>query len=797
LSNYSNNREDKKNKKQRLLFLTKSKERKLKNQTITFVKDFFNLHTGLLFIVIFLGNLQASYGRYPFLFNDSTKIFSSSSDWRQFLVGQKQKYEVFDKYIIGTVENIESENVRFKIVLPPSMSQADILQVIFNLKKTQITKKPLYGQLIEKNQQEGPTNLKQEKVNSFKDFNNLNNLFEEPGSIFFYNESEYVFRNFFFEWTSFLFLYVALFPFWLAFTIIGKLEEKKKSSKLTRALIKKPAQNNKRLKDLAGIEKIQPNLKELIQSLKASQWGFLPFITQRPIPKGFLLVGPPGTGKTLLAQAIAGTAQVTLFATVASEFLDSQKGVGCARLRDLFNKARKSSPAIIFIDEIDTLGKAREGTIHSLNKGNSNEEKIQIFTEFLVQLDGFSKNEKVVIIGATNFSDSLDPAFIRPGRFDRLFQLDHPNQKARIAILKLHIEKSNKKHRQSIINWGRVSQLTTGFTGADLSAMVNESLLYSIRTKNKTIHDTNSLEHGFYRIATYSKPKKVMNSWLKNQQELLAETQNAYYQASKQLFAIYFKKSFQKNLTLPVFFIEDRPKNPRYLTLENEVKKTEIKLLPKKLVKLELINSLIGVATEFMLLERLNLNSNRISDKYFWLSEQGEADLYEGSRLVSQMINEYALIDDSLFFEDIQTKHENFINKPNPNWKEFWLIFQNNFDTALREENDKPIQLNWRFFKSWAWLETSSIYTQRKNVHWGESILDEKKQENKESISPDLFYQTQSLEVTNLHLQSRYDSLVQAYLKQAFYEATCILKKDEDYLDFIAYKYLLKREISQ
>ena len=188
MSNYSDNREDKKNKKQRLLFLTKSKERKLKNQTITFVKDFFNLHTGLLFIVIFLGNLQASYGRYPFLFNNSTKVFSSHNDWKQkgrFLIGQKQKYEVFDKYIIGTLENIESENVRFKIVLPPSMSQADILQLIFNLKKTQIIKKPLYGQLIEKNQQERSTNLKQEKVNSFKDFNNV---FEEPGSIFFYNE---------------------------------------------------------------------------------------------------------------------------------------------------------------------------------------------------------------------------------------------------------------------------------------------------------------------------------------------------------------------------------------------------------------------------------------------------------------------------------------------------------------------------------------------------------------------------------------------------------------------------------
>ena len=787
-SNYQKHTKKNNKQEQGTLFLTKNKQRKLKNQAVNFVRDIFNIHTGLLFIIVFLGNFQASYGRYPFLFENFTKVFNNSLNKFNYLGeysanGKFETYEVFDKYLIVTLKNPSQEPVRIKVLLTPSEYLDDEIGRILDA-PTKITKKQ-----PSKSPKIPTTHLESEEK-------------LDRSTFFFYNESEYIVRNFFFGWTSFLFLYVALFPFWLSFTILGKLEEKKKSSKLTRAIIKDPNQNKKRLKDLAGIEKIQPDLKELVQSLKSSQLWLPPFLqklslqealTRQPILKGFLLIGPPGTGKTLLAQAIAGTAGVTLLATVASEFIDNQKGVGSARLRDLFNKARKAAPAIIFIDEIDTLGKAREGTMNSLgsmNGGSGNEQKIQVFTEFLVQLDGFAKNEKVVVIGATNFSDRLDPAFIRPGRFDRLFQLDHPNQKSRIAILKLHIERRNKKYRQSLINWGRISQLTVGFTGADLSAMVNESLLYSIRNRNNTIHDTNSLEHGFYRIATYSKPKKANNSWVEKQQGLLVETQTAYYQASKQLFAIYFKKSFKKNLMLPVLFLKDRPKNPRYLTLENEVKKTEIKVLPKKLVRLELIQRLMGIATGYLLFERLKSNSSPQNNS-FWLNEQTEREIISASHLINQMISYYGLVDDHLFFEESSISYNRSL-QPNINWKEFWSILQNDFSTSLSEENDRSIHLNWRFFQSWAWLETDTIYTQKQNLSWGESILDEKKQENKESISPDFFYQTNSLESINVHSQSKYDLVTQMYLKDAFCEAMCILKKDQDYLDFIAYKYLLR-----
>tara|TARA_B110000259_G_scaffold171783_1_gene203573 strand:+ start:69 stop:2537 length:2469 start_codon:yes stop_codon:yes gene_type:complete len=799
--------------KHKLIFQRRRDQRKVKNQTIRFFKDNLNIHTWLLVVVMILGNLQASYARYPFLLTFKNIQIISWQDFRKknyFRKATKQKYEIFDKYLLATIYyGEETVNQVFRMNLPPSTSQTEILQIIRKTIVNSSTEKNKYSRdqiFIEGTpsflrKMESPV-LKQNfhflKEEKKKNFENLEKLQPAIGYVFFSNEPEYVFRGFVFQGTNLLYFYVALFPFWLVLQIMAKLEEKKKNSKLTKAILKKPFQNKKRLKDLAGIEKIQPDLKELVHSLKSSQLLYSPFISTRPMPKGYLFVGPPGTGKTLLAQAIAGTAGVNLFATVASEFLDGQKGIGCARLRDLFIKAKKASPAILFIDEIDTLGKTREGTINSLSQGNSKEEKIQIFTEFLVQLDGFSKQEKVVVIGATNFSSSLDPAFIRPGRFDRLFQLEHPHQRARTAILKLHVDRQNLKRGETFINWGRLAQLTVGFTGADLAAMVNESLLYAIRTNKKAIHNTKTLEHGFYRIATYSQPKKIQNSIWENQQELFSETRKAYHQASKQLFAIYFKKSFQNYLKPPILFLENRPKNPRYQKLENEGKKTQFEVLPKKYLKIELIKCLIGVAAEFYLLERFSLKPNEMIKKpvqknnLFWLSHQGENDLQEASHLVSEMIHQYGMIDDEIFFQKTRLDHSSFLGSQTGNWENFWIFFQNEFTNYFMEENDKPIQMNWRFFKSWSWLETNQIYSQRRNLPWDESILDEKKQENKESISPDLFYRSMNLEIGNKNLQEKYDHLLRSHLTTAFYEANSMIKKDSGRLDFIAHQLLLK-----
>ena len=794
---------------------TKNKQYKLKNKTIDFVFEKLTIHSWFFFIILILGNLQASYGRYPFLLNFNNIQLISWQDFAEkkyFRKASKQKYRVSDKYFLATIVHDDNEQSQtFQMNLPPSTSQNEIFQII---KKTIISSSaidsekprdsffidnmPTFLWKVDPYTVKNDFNLlRQEKKANFQ---NLNMSTSPLGYVFFCNTPDYVFRSFLFQGTNLLYLYVAVFPFWFALQIIEKLEAKKKNWKITKAIIKKPYQNKKRLEDLAGLEKIKPNLEELIHSLKSSQFYQSSFDSRRPIPKGYLFVGPPGTGKTLLAQAIAGTAQVPLFATVASEFLDSRKGAGCARLRDVFSKAKKASPAILFIDEIDTLGKARTGTIDSLNHAPGTEEKLQIFTEFLVQLDGFSKQDKVVIIGATNFSDSLDTAFIRPGRFDRVFQLEYPHHKARTAILKLHVDRHNKKRGKTLIDWGKLSQLTVGFTGADLAAMVNESLLYAIRIRDKTVHDTVTLEHGFYRIATYSQPQKLQNSWWGDQERLFTETCQAYYKGSKQLFAIYFKKSFGGHLTPPVLFLKNRPKKPRYLTLENEGKKTRFELLPKKYLKIELMNCLIGIAAESYLLEKLSSNqfeTNKLlipKPHFFWTSRQGEKDLQEASYLVNQMISEYAMIDETLFFKKFPSEQEKLSQRQNNNWKEFWMFFQTEFSSYLIEENDTPIQINWRFFKSWSWLETNQIYVHRKPLPWDESILDEKKQENRESISPNLFYRATSLEVRHQKLQKDYDELLRQYLKQALYEANFLIKKNKDLLDLTAYQLLLKNE---
>jgi hypothetical protein len=150
------------------------------------------------------------------------------------------------------------------------------------------------------------------------------------------------------------------------------------------------------------------------------------------------------------------------------------------------------------------------------------------------------------------------------------------------------------------------------------------------------------------------------------------------------------------------------------------------------------------------------------------------------------------MIDETIFFKKFPSERENVSQRQNNNWKEFWIFFQTELSSYLIEENDTPIQINWRFFKSWSWLETNQIYVHRKPLPWDESILDEKKQENRESISPNLFYRATSLEVRHQKLQNNYDELLRHYLKQALYEANFIIKKNKDLLDLTAYQLLLK-----
>lgn len=222
--------------------------------------------------------------------------------------------------------------------------------------------------------------------------------------------------------------------------------------------------------DVAGVDEAKAELQELVNFLKEpEEFGRL----GAKMPKGVLLVGPPGTGKTLIARAVAGEARVPFFYISGSDFVEMFVGVGAARVRDLFEQARKKAPCIIFIDELDALGKAR-----GISPVGGQDEKEQTLNQLLVELDGFDSSIGIVLLGATNRPEILDPALLRAGRFDRQVLLDRPDKLGRIAILKVH---TRKIHLADGVDLGRIADLTPGFSGADLANLCNEAAIVATR----------------------------------------------------------------------------------------------------------------------------------------------------------------------------------------------------------------------------------------------------------------------------------------------------------------------------
>ncbi len=258
-----------------------------------------------------------------------------------------------------------------------------------------------------------------------------------------------------------------------------------------------------RFSDVAGVDEAKAELEEIVSFLKDpkrySRLG-------AHIPKGILLVGPPGTGKTLLARAVAGEAGVPFFSIAGSEFVEMFVGVGAARVRDLFKQARERAPSIVFIDELDALGRARSGF---MGPSGGHDEKEQTLNQLLAELDGFDPSLGVVLLGATNRPEILDPALLRAGRFDRQVLVDRPDKKGRIEILKLHIRKVQLAEGVSIED---IAALTPGFTGADLANLVNEAALLATRrnAEEVTFYD---FEQAVERIvAGLEKRNRLLNA---------------------------------------------------------------------------------------------------------------------------------------------------------------------------------------------------------------------------------------------------------------------------------------------
>ena len=253
-------------------------------------------------------------------------------------------------------------------------------------------------------------------------------------------------------------------------------------------------------KDVAGAEEAKEELEEIKEFLKSPE-KFNKLGAK--IPKGVLLVGPPGTGKTLLARAVAGESDVPFYSISGSDFVEMFVGVGASRVRDLFKKAKDSSPSIIFIDEIDAVGRMRGAGL-----GGGHDEREQTLNQLLVEMDGFESNQGVILMAATNRPDVLDPALLRPGRFDRQVIVDRPDLNGRTEILKVH---GKDKPLSKSVNFKTVAKQTPGFTGADLANLLNEAALLAARKDKKTI-SSKDIENSIDRVLAGPEKKSQLMS---------------------------------------------------------------------------------------------------------------------------------------------------------------------------------------------------------------------------------------------------------------------------------------------
>ena len=276
-------------------------------------------------------------------------------------------------------------------------------------------------------------------------------------------------------------------------------------------------------KDVAGLEEAKQELMEIVEFLKNPQKFFK---IGAKIPKGVLLVGPPGSGKTLLARAVSSEANVPFFYISGSEFVEMFVGVGAGRVRDAFSIAKKNQPCILFIDELDAIGKIR-----SVGIAGGHEEREQTLNQILVEMDGFEKETKIVVLGATNRPDVLDPALLRPGRFDRKIILDLPDIKAREEILRIHL----KDKKIGKINIREIAERTPGFSGADLANLCNEAAILAAR-RNKEIIEQKELLESIEKILLG--PERKTKVYSKKEKEIAA-----YHESGHAIIAHYLPHS--------------------------------------------------------------------------------------------------------------------------------------------------------------------------------------------------------------------------------------------------------------
>ena len=411
-----------------------------------------------------------------------------------------------------------------------------------------------------------------------------------------------------------------------------------------------------RFSDVAGAEEEKQELVEVVEFLKDPR-KFTALGAR--IPAGVLLEGPPGTGKTLLAKAVAGEANVPFFSISGSEFVEMFVGVGASRVRDLFENAKKNAPAIIFIDEIDAVGRQR-----GAGMGGGHDEREQTLNQLLVEMDGFEGTEGIIVIAATNRSDVLDPALLRPGRFDRQILVGRPDVKGREAILKVHAR--NKKLAKDV-NLKVIAQQTPGFSGAELENLLNEAALVAAR-RDKTAIDALDVDEAHDRVI--AGPAKKDRAISKKEREMVA-----YHEAGHTIVGMVLSDA----RVVHKVTIVPRGRAGGYAIM-----------LPKEdrflMTKEELFEQVVGL-----------LGGRRIIKKIFGVKTTGASnDFEQATAIVRSMITEYGMVDE-LGTVQYEGNHQVFIGRDYGQTKGYSDQVAFEIDNAVRrmmkEAHEKALQI--------------------------------------------------------------------------------------------------------
>ena len=412
-------------------------------------------------------------------------------------------------------------------------------------------------------------------------------------------------------WMSSLIMFLLFFLFWRL--VFGRMMKKggfganAMAFGKSNAKVYVKAQTGKTFKDVAGQDEAKEALKEIVDFLhnpaKYTSVG-------AKMPKGALLVGPPGTGKTLLAQTVAGEANVPFFSISGSEFVEMFVGMGAAKVRDLFKQAGEKAPCIVFIDEIDTIGKKRDG-----NGMGGNDEREQTLNQLLTEMDGFDATKGVVILAATNRPETLDKALLRPGRFDRRIPVELPDLQGREAILKVHAAKIKMEDN---IDFGAVARATSGASGAELANIINEGALRAVRMGRDKVSQTDLEESVEVILAGYQRKGAVIS---KEEKAIIA-----YHEVGHALVA-----ALQKN-SAPVHKITIIPRTSGALGYTLQIDEGEKFLMNKE----EAFNK-IATLTGGRVAEEIQFNS---------ITTGASNDIEQATRMARAMITRYGMSDE-------------------------------------------------------------------------------------------------------------------------------------------------------